>query len=87
MCHQYPSICRTMISKITSVAYGPIQVRIYTPKHSIILSSAIIVNWHGRAGVLLEGTQKIVIDGGMAKFKLLKGDDPDDYFEVPDLRK
>ena len=62
-------------------------MRIYTPKHSIVLSRATIFNWHGYPGVLLEGTQKIVIDGGMAKFKLLKGDDPNDYWEVPDLSK
>ena len=41
----------------------------------------------GYLGVLLEGTQRIVIDAGMGKFKLLKGDDPTDYWEVPDLRK
>lgn len=76
-----------MISKITTAACGPIQVRIYTPKHSLALSGAIIVNWHGYPAVLLEGMKKIVLDGGMAKFKLLKGDDPSDYWEVPDLSK
>ena len=37
--------------------------------------------------VLLDQSQRIVIDGGMAKFKVMKNDDPGDFWEVPDLRK
>ena len=78
----YLKVNEIIMSEKTSAVCWSIQVRIYAFIYSDLSLTSI-----GYSGVYQKKSKRIVIDGGMAKFKILKGDNPSDYWEVPDLRR